>query len=313
MSVIPLGRGPEFDRIRAIARRLGAHAAELGDDCALLELGGTMLALSTDVSLEGVHFRREWLSPQEIGWRAASAALSDLAAMGASAVGVLVALAAPPDEKPAVFAALMEGVGNAVFACGGKVLGGDLSRGDSLSLTVTVVGTAERPVHRRGAQVGDRLWVTGQLGGARAALEAWKAERTPSPGARERFAKPVPRLDAGRWLARNGATAMLDVSDGLAGDAAHLAAASKVSLVVDIGALPVHPDVGPEASATGETPGVFAARGGEDFELLVTMPRTFSGTDELALSCIGDVHPGNGVAYFEDGFELHLDGYDHFA
>ena len=313
MSVIPLGRGPEFDRIRAIARRLGAHAAELGDDCALVDVGGTTLALSTDVSVEGVHFQRAWLSPQEVGWRATAAALSDLAGMGASALGVLAALVVPPVEKPALFAALMEGVGAATASSGGKVLGGDLSRGEALSLTITVVGTAERPVPRRGARVGDRLWVTGQLGGARAALEAWKGGRTPAPGARERFAKPVPQLQAGQWLARQGATAMLDLSDGLAGDAAHLAAASKVGLVVDIGALPLHPDVLREAFAVGETPGVFAARGGEDFELLVAMPRTFPGTDEFPLSCVGDVHPGNGVAYFEDGFELRLDGYDHFA
>jgi thiamine-monophosphate kinase len=313
MSVIPLGSGPEFDRIRAIARRLGAHAAELGDDCALIQLGDTTLALSTDVSVEGVHFRREWLSPQEIGWRATSAALSDLAGMGASALGVLAALTVPPVEKPAMFAALMEGVGAAAAAAGGKVLGGDLSRGEALSLAITVVGTAGRPVERRGAQVGDRLWVTGELGGARAALEAWRAGRIPAPGARERFAKPVPRLDLGLWLAGHGATAMLDLSDGIAGDVGHLAAASKVALVVDVGALPVHTDVLREAFAAGETPGVFAARGGEDYELLVAMPRAFTGTDELPLSCIGDVHPGSGVAFFEDGFELRLSGYDHFA
>ncbi len=313
MSLIPLGGGPEFDRIRAIARRLGAHAAELGDDCALVEHGGATLALSTDVSVEGVHFRREWLSAQEIGWRATSAALSDLAATGASAIGVLAALTVPPAEKPAMFAALMEGVGAAVAATGGKVLGGDLSRGDAVSLTITAIGSAEHPVHRRGAQVGDRLWVTGQLGGARAALEAWKAGRTPAPGARERFAKPVPRLDAGQWLARHGATAMLDLSDGLAGDVAHLAAASKVAIVVDVGALPFHPDVPREAVAVGETPGVFAALAGEDYELLVAMPREFSGTDAFPLTCIGDVHPGTGVAFFEDGFERRLGGYDHFA
>jgi len=313
MSVIPLGRGPEFDRIRAIARRLGAHAAELGDDCALLEIGETTLALSTDVSVEGVHFRRDWLSPQEIGWRAASAALSDLAGMGASALGVLAALTVPPSEGPAIFAALMEGVGAASAAVGGKVLGGDLSRGEALSLAITVVGTTARPVRRQGAQVGDRLWVTGDLGGARAALEAWRAGRTPAPAARERFARPVPRLDAGRWLAEHGATAMLDLSDGLAGDVAHLAAASKVALVVDVGAIPLHPDVEREAFLGGETPGVFAARGGEDFELLVAMPRTFSGTDAIPVSAIGEVHPGAGVAFFEDGFELRLSGYDHFA
>lgn len=313
MAVIPLGRGPEFDRIRAIARRLGAHAAQLGDDCALVELEGITIALSTDVSVEQVHFRKEWLSPVEVGWRASAAALSDLAASGGTAIGVLAALTAPVEEKPSLFAALMEGVGNAVASVGGKVLGGDLSRGDALSLAITAVGTVDRPVLRRGAHPGDRLWVTGQLGGARAALSAWNAGRVPAPGARERFARPKPRLTEGRWLARHGATAMLDLSDGIAGDAAHLAAASKVALVIDAGMLPYHPDVPREAHAHRQTPGAFAAHGGEDYELLVTMPAEFEGSPEFELCCIGEVRPGSGVAFFEDGFEMRLAGYDHFA
>jgi thiamine-monophosphate kinase len=313
MSVIPLGRGPEFDRIRAIARRLGAHAAELGDDCAVLEVGGARLALSIDVTVEGVHFRREWVTPMEIGWRASAAALSDLAASGATAVGVLAALTVPATEKPSVFAALMEGVGNAVAACGGKVLGGDLSRGEELAMAITAIGTVERPVERRGARPGDRLWVTGMLGGARAALLAWQSDRIPPPGARERFVRPMPRLEEGRWLARHGATAMLDLSDGLAGDAEHLAAASRVALVIDAGMLPVHPDAEREARVVRETAGWFAAHGGEDYELLVAMPPEFEGTTVFPLSCIGEVREGAGVAFFEDGFEMRLAGYDHFA
>jgi thiamine-monophosphate kinase len=126
MTAIPLGQGPEFDRIRAIAGRLGFRAGVLGDDCALIELGETFLALSTDVSVEGVHFRRDWLSLEEIGWRATAAALSDLAAAGAAAVGVLAALTVPAAEPAATFAALMEGAGNAVSSAGGVVLGGRL-------------------------------------------------------------------------------------------------------------------------------------------------------------------------------------------
>ena len=109
----PLGPGPEFDRIRRIARELGARSEELGDDAAVVPDGDGALVVSTDASVEGVHFRTEWLSLEEIGWRAAAAALSDLAAMGARPVGVLAALAVPGEASPEDPAVVMRGVGAA--------------------------------------------------------------------------------------------------------------------------------------------------------------------------------------------------------
>jgi thiamine-monophosphate kinase len=313
MTAIPLGGGAEFDRIRAIAGRLGSRAGVLGEDCALIEIGETFLALSTDVSVEGVHFRREWLSPEEIGWRAAAAALSDLAAAGAAAVGLLAALTVPAAEPATTFPALMDGAGNAVESVGGVVLGGDLSRGPLLSLAMTVVGRTAAPAHRHGARPGDGLWVTGALGGARAALLAWQDGRRPADGARVRFAHPEPRLDQGAWLVAQGARAMLDLSDGLAADAGHLAAASGVSIRVDLSRVPADPAALEEAGRSGESPGTFAARGGEDYELLVAMPPEFTGTGAFALTRIGEVQPGNGARFVLDGAELVLSGYDHFA
>jgi thiamine-monophosphate kinase len=270
--VTPLGPGVEFDRIREIARSLGSDAAGLGDDCAFVPLDGRFLALSVDVSVDGVHFRRDWLEPEEIGWRAAAAALSDLAAVGATPVGVLVALTLPRGLPAGTETALMQGVGAVCRSVGAVVLGGDLTGGGDLGLSVTVAGFVAAPVRRSGARPGDGLWVTGALGGARAALAHWRAGQTPPAECRGAFARPAPRIAGGLWAAAEGATAMIDLSDGLAGDAAHLAAASGVGIDLRLASLPVGPDVVVAAAMAGEPPSHFAARGGEDYELLFTLP-----------------------------------------
>ncbi|HEU5041783.1 MAG TPA: AIR synthase related protein, partial [Gemmatimonadales bacterium] len=149
---LELGPGAEFDRIRAIARALKGHAAGLGDDCAVLPPGDGALCVSTDASVEGVHFRLEWITLEEAGRRATSAALSDLAAEGADAVAVLVALVAPRAASEADLVALMRGAGDAAAAGGAGVVGGDLCRADGgWTVAVTVLGRAVRPVSRAGA------------------------------------------------------------------------------------------------------------------------------------------------------------------
>jgi thiamine-monophosphate kinase len=316
----PLGGGREFDRIREIARVLGAGAAQLGDDCALVHADGATLALSTDVSVENVHFRTEWLSCTEIGWRAAAGALSDLAAEGAEPIGLLAAVTVPPAARDADVTAIMEGVGGAVTAVGGTVLGGDLSAGGAWSVAVTVIGRASIPVTRAGAQPGDSLWVTGVLGAARAALEAWRRGDVPTAAARAAFAQPTPRIAAGTWLARHGARAMLDLSDGLAGDAAHLAAASRVGLAIALDSLPITADAIAAAGTAGIAPGRFAAEGGEDYELLVALPPAFGQPEAdrfrrecgVALTGIGTVEAGQGVRFELGGRALALEGFDHF-
>ncbi|MEZ4586307.1 MAG: thiamine-phosphate kinase [Gemmatimonadales bacterium] len=310
---ISLGPGAEFDRIRAIAATLGARARGLGDDCALVELGAGTVALSVDASVDGVHFRRDWLAPREIGWRAAAGALSDLAAAGASARGVLVAITLPRDDPAELPAELMAGVGAVADSVGAAVWGGDLTAGPVLSLAVTVVGEASRPLRRGGASPGDRLWVSGTLGGARAALLAWLDGRDPDPGARARFARPEPRTGLGQWAAAAGATAAIDLSDGLAGDAGHLAAASGVRLVVELDRLPVGPGVAREAASAGEPPPTLAARGGEDYELLFTLPAEVEPTGApVPLTAIGRVERGEGVRLVLEGTDVTLQSFDHF-
>jgi thiamine-monophosphate kinase len=187
------------------------------------------------------------------------------------------------------------------------------------SVAVTVVGRTRAPVTRGGAEPGDRLWVSGTLGGARAALEAWRRGEQPQPGARSRFAHPEPRIAAGRWLARHGARAMIDLSDGLAGDAGHLAAASGVALEIDLATVPVALEATAEAERGGMPAEQFAAEGGEDFELLVALPPRFHAADAftrdcgLALTPIGTVRPGSGVRFLLGGREIGLKGFNHFG
>jgi len=314
----PLGPGREFDRIRTMAERWKSLARGLGDDCAFVEVGGTTLAISIDLSVEGVHFRRDWLSPQEIGYRAAAAALSDLAAVAAEPTALLLALGAPEQEPEATLHAVADGVGEAVRHAGAVIIGGDLTRAPQLVVDCCVVGRCESPVRRSGARPGDVLVVTGSLGGPLAALTAWQAGREPSPEARHRFARPEPRHQAAAYLARLGARAMIDLSDGLGGDLQHLLAASGVGARLDADRIPVHAAATREAQAAGEPAWAFAARSGEEYELLAALP---VGTTEavlraapVPLTVIGAVEAEPGARAFLGGVPVVLPrGFDHFA
>ena len=316
---LALGPGPEFDRIRKIAQVLGDQGTGLGDDCGLVREGDEFIAFSTDVSVEGVHFRRDWITPEEVGWRATASALSDLAAEGAEPIGLLCALTMPATAAEAVLLQVMAGVGAAARSVRAMVLGGDLASGPAWGVAVTVIGRTRAPVTSGGAEPGDQLWVTGSLGGARAALEAWRRAEVPLFGARARFAHPEPRIVAGRWLARHGARAMIDLSDGLGGDAWHIAAASGVALEIDLNAIPVATEVTEEAARLGVPRERFAAEGGEDYELLVALPSRFDAMDLFVRECgipltrIGLATKGSGVLFRLDGQPLELHGFNHFG
>jgi thiamine-monophosphate kinase len=311
-----LGEGGEFDRLRAIFRRLGSAGHDLGDDCALIRVGRAWLAVSIDLSLEGVHFRTDWLSFREIGWRSAAAALSDLAAEGADPIGVLVSLGVPGNRQRRTGNAateIMAGVGAAVKSVGGSVLGGDLVRSQRYIVDVCVLGWAPRPVRRDGARPGDGLWVTGALGGARAALRSLvQGRRRPLPAWLRRFAHPEPRIAAGRRLAELGARAMIDISDGLAADAAHLAAASGVRVEIALEQVPCVRGVDRYR----------AAASGEEFELCAALPSRFRERDARAfrrrtgvpLTRIGRCARGSGVLVTDSGRPIAPPaGYDHFS
>jgi thiamine-monophosphate kinase len=302
-----LAPGKEFDLIRRFlphAPRFGREDVRVGpgDDCAVVV--GNGIALSTDLSVEGVHFRREWLSPFEIGCRAASAALSDLAAMAARPIGVLASVAVAEGDADEFAVLLMEGIQNAVERVGGVVLGGDLTRSPGpLVVDVAVVGQAEAPVLRSGASPGDEVWVTGELGAAAVCIARLLRGEVPPPEAVERFECPIPRVLEALWLRERGVLrAALDLSDGLAGDAGHLATASGVALVLERAAIPVHPAAASD-TASEEAALAFAMSGGEDYELCFCAPagavdplaEEFEAEFGVRLSRVGVVEEGLGV------------------
>ncbi|MBI1967599.1 MAG: thiamine-monophosphate kinase, partial [Gemmatimonadetes bacterium] len=255
---------------------------------------------------------------EEIGWRAGAAALSDLAAEGAQPIGVLVSLGMPGENEkretgnvdPA--AEIMAGVGAVAQSVGARVLGGDLLKSERYLVDVCALGTCERPVRRAGGRPGDGVWVTGELGGCRLALRELQAGRKPADDVARRFARPAPRIAAGLWLARQGARAMLDVSDGLASDARHLAAASGVALEIALEHVPCWIGADP----------LLAVASGEEYELLVALPPAFGAAEadafqefhDLPLTRIGSCAAGEGVRFTDRGLTIAPPrGFDHFA
>ena len=282
-----LGPGREFDLIRAMLARYGELAHGIGGDTALVDIpAGERLVISTDASVENVHFKRAWLAPREIGYRATAAALSDLAAAGATPVGLLAALTIPRGWLPYA-EEIADGIGESLREAGTKIIGGDVSGGSELAFVMTVLGSAAEPMRRDLANAGDTLYLTGRLGGPLAALRAWNAGEPPSPEARVRFAHPEPRLHEARWLMEHGARAAIDISDGLLGDAAHLAHASEVRILLELDSIRV----------VGEGSHLDAAQSGEEYELLVAAPAhldvaAFERAFQLPLTPVGRVERG---------------------
>jgi thiamine-monophosphate kinase len=334
-----MSRIGEFDLIARLvetvadARRDGASewgariAVASGDDAAVTVPTGAT-ATSVDSLVEGVHFRRRTAPLGSVGRKALAAALSDLAAMGAAPGEAYVQLGVPDDLDEAGCLELGEGLAQVAAEHDVAVLGGDVTRTPAIWIAITVVGhagSADELVRRAGASPGDVLAVTGELGGAAAGLLVLdRPELGAAVGAdvadalRRRQLEPVPRLGAGRALAAAGASAMIDVSDGLGGDAGHLATASGVRLVIELERLPVQAGVGEVAGAAGVDAGDLATGRGEDYELLVTLPP--ERVDEAsagvaatgsALTPIGVVERGKGVALrAPDGSERQAAGFD---
>ncbi|HWA53166.1 MAG TPA: thiamine-phosphate kinase [Solirubrobacterales bacterium] len=315
----------EFELLARIRERLPADAPRIrlgsGDDAAITVPEGAT-ATSVDALVDGVHFRREDATPAQIGHKALATALSDLAAMGAEAGEAYVVLGMPGDFGEDECVELLEGMLALATDTGTSIAGGDLTRSPTLFLSITVVGHAPDAgelVSRGGASPGDVLVLTGEIGAAASALElldnpkldadfAFYPSIAPvkAKSARERLLRrqlePTPRLAAGRALAAAGATAMIDVSDGLGGDAGHVAAASEVGLHIEAEALPQAVGLDQLAKALGEDPWRFVL-GGEDYELLASIPpqrleeaiESVRDAEDIALTRIGEVVAGSGV------------------
>jgi thiamine-monophosphate kinase len=325
----------EFELLAKLRERLPEHGPQVklgsGDDAAVTVPGGAT-ATSVDALVDGVHFRRGESGLETVGRKALATALSDLAAMGAEPGEAYVVLGAPPDLGEEDFLTLLDGMLGLAATTGTTLAGGDVTRAPALTLAVTVVGhaaSAEDFVSRGGARPGDLLVLTGEIGGATAGRllldDPDLARAVPaqlSALLRARQLDPTPRLPSGRALAAAGVRAMIDLSDGLAGDAGHLARASGVALEIETGALPLAEGVALVAAAAGKDPLQMAVGGGEDYELFAALPvdrlaeasMAVEEAGETTLTAIGQVTAGEGVAIrLPGGASLEAAGYDHLA
>ena len=278
-----------IERIRRIAQTTGHHTLVrgIGDDAAILQAArGQQLLVTTDLCIEGVHFRREWHPARSVGHRCLTRGLSDVAAMGGEPVACFLSLGLPPKLQQRWVDDFLKGLVDLARRSGVSLAGGDISSADKVMIDIVVTGQvpAKKAVLRSGARPGDRIFVTGDLGGSAAVLRKLYAGTKVTPAKDNRHFYPAPRLEAGKWLRQHGATAMIDISDGLSVDLEHICQESRVNATIDANHLPVAED----ASLA------LALHGGEDYELLFTVPKKTKLPSKIAgvrVTEIGEIQP----------------------
>ena len=303
----------EFTEISRLAALFRGQSPDvevgIGDDAAVLRRAGR-LVWTVDTAVEHVHFERAWLSLADLGWRSFQAAASDVSAMAGAPLAALSSVIFPAQFSAADLAQLARGQRAAARSLGCQVVGGNLSRGAELSITTTLLGRVAKPLLRSGARPGDELWLCGELGLAAAGLRllqrgSLQGKNAASRRALSAFRRPRAQLAFGLALARR-AHAVIDISDGLAGDAAHLAQASAVRLVIELAALeaalsPALRKLGPELGVPALD---LALYGGEDYALLAAGPPR---ARPAGARVIGHIAPGRGV-WLLDGARLRRAG-----
>jgi len=287
-----------------------------GDDAAVFKNKQT--AVSTDLTIEDIHFRRDWIDLHEVGFRAVMSAISDLAAMAADPFGVLISLALPQKESRDILEGLTTGIQEAVRKVGASLIGGDLSSSPGpIVIDVTVLGEIKDLVTRTGISKGDEIWVTGVLGGAAGAVKIWLSGGNPSMDLRNAFTRTPSRVLEARWLVENaGIRTMIDISDGLLRDVNHLADASDVRIVIESNEIPIHPGLESDIALS------LGMSGGEDYELCLVCEKgilnplvnVFEEKFGVRLTRVGYVEEGSGIEIKGSytGSSNGILGFDHF-
>lgn len=273
-SLEQIGEFGFIEKLRELHGSPAHGATGIGDDCAILPFGDSTVLVSTDAFAENVHFRRDWATPYQIGRKAASAALSDIAAMGGEPRFVLASVALPGDVSEEDALSIMQGVAQSAESVGASLVGGDTTRSESgLMLDVTVLGVAPcgRVLKRSGARKGDMLLITGTPGRSRAGLIALE-RGLDMPTVIEAHLNPASRMVQGKWfLANPHVRAMMDVSDGIAQDAGHLARASGLGVGMTSASVAIDPELLPICMEIDTSIPELVFAGGEDYELAVVV------------------------------------------
>src|SRR5215216_6375608 len=317
------GFGPqamnEFEIIRRISGKLPQAPPEvlvpMGDDCAVLRLGGRNWVAASDMLVFGHHFK-DRATPEDAGYKAVAVNVSDVAAIGGKPRFVLASGGA---ERAETALRCFGGILEACEIFGVYPLGGDTTRVDALTVDVAILGElAAPPVLRSGARPGDLLAVTGELGASAAGLLALEGGASRPERLVRRHLRPEPRVEAGLAAARLGVGAMIDLSDGLASDVRHVCERSGVGCEVRLDLLPINEDTRALAESLGRDPEVLAATGGEDYELLISAPEpvleALAQSVDVPVTRIGEATDGAEVAFRRGGEPVEgLSGWDHFS
>jgi thiamine-monophosphate kinase len=307
-----LGEFGVIGRVTAAREQPAATLLGPGDDAALLAAASGRVLLTTDMLIQGVHFRMDWSSPEQIGRKAAAVNCSDIAAMGGRTTALLVGLGCPPETPAATLEGITAGLWVEAGRAGAGVAGGDLVRAERLVLSITALGetAGAAPVTRSGARAGDVLAVCGSLGAAAAGFAVLsRGFRSPAALVAAHLA-PEPPYEQGPIAAGAGATAMIDVSDGLLADLAHVAAASGVAIDVATERIEIPPRMAEVAFALGTEALPWALSGGEDQALAATFPAV--GDVPEGWQVIGSVEDGEGITVDGKPFDGDV-GWQHFG
>lgn len=323
----PISKLGEFGLIQRFISRLSQKDSKViigpGDDCAVIKTGSfSSLLCTTDMLIEGVHFRRDWMTPQQIGIKSIRVNLSDIAAMGGVVRYALVSLGLPATTTLKEADQLFEGIHKTLEEAGGSIIGGDVNASQKWVIHVTLLGEPSqgRVVTRRGARVGDAIYVTGSLGDSALGLQALQEKkRAGYDFFIRRHCRPPLRLEIGRYLAgRSLVHSMIDVSDGLGGDLQHILDVSHVGAEIYMNQIPVSKKFMSLSRKMGLDPYSLMLFGGEDYELLFTaspklkIPKKIKG---VSMTRIGHVSNRSGIRFVNSQgqrCDMGLQGFKHF-